>query len=78
MRIRFVIFSPSTFNTIQPLLLREKLLRMGVRASTVSGIADYLSDRPQFVQLGSSLSVVVVSNTGAPQGTALSPFLFTL
>lgn len=49
---------------------------MGVIAPTVSWIADYLSDRPQFVQLGSSLSDVVI-NTGAPQGTVLSLFLFT-
>ncbi|KAI3355023.1 hypothetical protein L3Q82_017847 [Scortum barcoo] len=31
-----------------------------------------------FVRLGSVLSDVVVSDTGAPQGTVLSPFLFTL
>ena len=35
------------------------------------------SDRPQFVQLGSTLSYVV-SNVGAPKGTVQSPFLFTL
>jgi gmma-aminobutyric acid receptor subunit gamma len=37
-----------------------------------------LTDRPQFVRLGSVLSDVVVSDVGAPQGTVLSPFLFTL
>ena len=43
-----------------------------------SWITDYLTGRPQFVRLGSVLSDVVVSDTGAPQGTVLSPFLFTL
>ncbi|KAK3572802.1 hypothetical protein QTP86_007407 [Hemibagrus guttatus] len=47
---------PSAFNTIQPFLLSEKLLRIGVSSSTISWIADYLSDRPQFERLGASLS----------------------
>ncbi|KAK3521078.1 hypothetical protein QTP86_006320 [Hemibagrus guttatus] len=73
--VRIMVFDfSSAFNTIQPFLLSEKLLRMGVSSSTSSWIADYLSDRPQFVRLGAS----VVSNRGASQGTALSPFLFTL
>ncbi|CAJ1053355.1 hypothetical protein L3Q82_002231 [Xyrichtys novacula] len=76
-RITFFDFS-SAFNTIQPLLLGEKLRVMGVDTSIVSWITDYLTDRPQFVHLGSVLSSVVVSVAGAPQGTVLSPFLFTL
>ncbi|KAI3361608.1 hypothetical protein L3Q82_013746 [Scortum barcoo] len=66
------------FNTIQPLLLGEKLQVMGVDDTMISWITDYLTGRPQFVRLGSVLSDVVVSDTGAPQGTVLSPFLFTL
>ena len=76
-RITFFDFS-SAFNTIQPVLMREKLQAMGVDTSTVSWITDYLTGRPQFVRLGSVLSDVVVSTTGALQGTVLSPFLFTL
>ncbi|KAI3375550.1 hypothetical protein L3Q82_003877 [Scortum barcoo] len=76
-RITFFDFS-SAFNTIQPLLLGEKLQVMGVDDSMISWITDYLTGRPQFVRLGSVLSDVVVSDTGAPQGTVLSPFLFTL
>ena len=41
-------------------------------------IGDYLSSRPQYMWLQSGLSDVVMSNTGAPQGTVLSPFLFTI
>ncbi|KAI3359033.1 hypothetical protein L3Q82_015435, partial [Scortum barcoo] len=54
---------------------------MGVDDTMISWITDYLTGRPQFVHLGSVLSDVVVSDTGAPrelQGTVLSPFLFTL
>ena len=39
---------------------------------------DYLNDRPQFLRLGRSVSEQAVSGTGAPQGTVLSPFLFSL
>ncbi|KAI4889034.1 hypothetical protein NFI96_004407 [Prochilodus magdalenae] len=38
----------------------------------------YLSGRLQYVQLGSCQSDYLVSSTVAPQGTVLSPFLFTL
>ena len=39
---------------------------------------DYLTNRPQYVRLCNCMSDVVVCSTGAPQGTMLSPFLFTL
>ncbi|KAI3359450.1 hypothetical protein L3Q82_013758, partial [Scortum barcoo] len=57
-RITFFDFS-SAFNTIQPLLLGEKLQVMGVDDSMISWITDYLTGRPQFVRLGSVLSDVV-------------------
>ena len=76
-RITFFDFS-SAFNTIQPRLLSDKLQAMRVNSSTISWITNYLTDRPQYVRLGSVLSDVVVGSIGAPQGTVLSPFLFTL
>ncbi|XP_058485984.1 uncharacterized protein LOC131459865 [Solea solea] len=76
-RITFLDFS-SAFNTIQPLLLRDKLSGMGVGSHLVAWISDYLTGRPQYVRLGECRSDMVVSNTGAPQGTVLSPVLFTL
>ena len=45
---------------------------------TVSWITDYLTHRPQFVRLGTALSDVVLSDVGAPQGSMLAPYLFTL
>ena len=44
----------------------------------VGWITDYLTNRPQYVRLLGSLSDELVSSTGAPQGTVLSPFLFPL
>ena len=78
-RVMFFDFS-SAFNTIQPprLALAEKLSVMQVDHGLVAWITDYLTSRPQYVRLQGSLSDVLVSSTGAPQGTVLSPFLFTL
>uniref|UniRef100_A0A8C4SNG4 Reverse transcriptase domain-containing protein n=1 Tax=Erpetoichthys calabaricus TaxID=27687 RepID=A0A8C4SNG4_ERPCA len=76
-RIMILDFS-SAFNTIQPLLLRDKLTEMGVDSYLVAWIVDYLKDRPQYVRLGNCTSDIVVSNTEAPQGTVLSPVLFSL
>ena len=36
-----------------------------------------MTDRPQQVRIGNTLSEVLVTNTGAPQGCVLSPVLFT-
>ena len=38
----------------------------------------YLTNRPQYVRLRDCMCDVVVCNTGVPQGTVLSPFLYTL
>src|SRR4029434_2142808 len=77
MRIKFFDFS-SAFNTIQPLRLSDKLVQMGVNVHLVSWITDYLTERPQFVWLKDCISETVLCSTGAPQGTVLSPVLFTL
>ncbi|KAI4882171.1 hypothetical protein NFI96_021733, partial [Prochilodus magdalenae] len=75
-RVMFFDFS-SAFNTIQPLRLRDKLARMQVDPH-LPVVTDYLTGRPQYVRLKDCTSETVVSCTGAPQGTVLSPFLFTL
>ena len=82
-RLMFFDFS-SAFNTMQCHLLVNKLLAMNVDFRTVLWIFDYLTFRPQFVKLRSSsnsnvfISDTVFTNTGAPQGTVLAPFLFSL
>ncbi|TWW53744.1 putative RNA-directed DNA polymerase from transposon BS [Takifugu flavidus] len=76
-RILFLDFS-SAFNTIQPLVLQDKLLQMRADPCLVAWISSYLTDRPQFVRMKDITSDTVVSSIGAPEGTVLSPILFTL
>ncbi|TWW61276.1 putative E3 ubiquitin-protein ligase HECTD4 [Takifugu flavidus] len=56
----------------------DKLLQMRVDPCPVAWISSYLTDRPQFVRMKDITSDTVVSSIGAPQGTVLSPILFTL
>ena len=74
-RVMFSDFS-SAFNTIQPSLLRGKLEGAGVDCHLAAWTTDYLTNRPQYVRFCDYVSVVC--SMGAPQGTALSSFLFTL
>jgi hypothetical protein len=66
------------FNTLQPHLLVDKLLAMDVNPRLISWVHSFMTSRPQQVRVGSTLSDVMVTNTGAPQGCVLSPVLFTI
>lgn len=67
-RMMFFDFS-SAFNTVQPLILGDKLVQMGVDAHLVSWIMDCQTERPQFVRLKDCLSDTVAGSTRVPQGT---------
>lgn len=52
---------------------------MNIPSGFIHWIFNYLTNRSQFVKLSSNChSDLLHSNTGAPQGTVLAPFLFTL
>ena len=51
---------------------------MKLPSSVISWIFDYLTSRLQDVRLNGLLSSAIKTNTGAPQGTVLAPFLFAL
>ena len=88
-RIMFFDFS-SAFNTIQPHVLIKKLMKMELSPYITSWILEYLTNRPQYVKIKCPVvdngrnteqiyvSEVVLTNTGCPQGTVLSPYLFSL
>ncbi|KAK3565199.1 hypothetical protein QTP86_001007 [Hemibagrus guttatus] len=65
-------------NTIVPALLRDKLFQLNMPDSTCSWITDFLTDRQQFVRLGTHVSDLQHISTGSPQGCVLSPLLFSL
>ena len=50
---------------------------MQVDTPLITWVDDYLTARPQYVRLQNCVSDHLISNTGAPQGAVLSPFLFT-
>ena len=76
-RILFIDFS-FAFNTIQPHLLALKLLHLDVNPKLILWIVNFLLHRSQSVRFQNSLSSQRHTCTGAPQGTVLSPALFTL
>ena len=68
----------SAFNTIQPYKLVEKLSFLDVKPSLVLWIYDFLHGRTQRVKVNDVLSNELTTNTGSPQGCALSPILYIL
>ena len=76
-RILFVDFS-SAFNTIQPHLMAQKLFRLNVPFRLILWIIQFLCNRTQTVRYSNALSLPRSTSTGAPQGTVISPVLFTL
>ena len=57
----------STFNTIQPKLLKARLENMQVDSLLVTWVDDYLTGRPQYVRLQNCVSDRLISNISAPQ-----------
>ena len=78
-RIMFIDFS-SAFNTIQLHIFGNKLRAHSfVPHSLIRLILDYLTQRSQFVKLYCLVNLTkVASSVGAPQGTVLARFLFTV
>ncbi len=63
----------SAFNTIIPNLLLPPPSQLSVPTSICQWINSFLTDKQQLMRLGK-----YTSSTGAPQGCALSPLLFSL
>ncbi len=76
-RMLFVDYSLA-FNTIVPATLVAKLQTLGLNRSLCSWILDFLTGRSQVVRIGNNTSSPLTLNTGAPQGCALSPLLYSL
>ena len=54
----------------------KKFQQLEVPAQIIRWIFYFLSDSPQFMKVADSVSPVLITNTSAPQGSVLSPFLY--
>jgi hypothetical protein len=73
----FIDYS-STFNTIVPSKLINKLRTLGLNTSLCNWILDFLTGCPQVVRVGNNTSAMLILNTEAPQGRVLSPLMYSL
>ena len=76
-RCLFIDFS-SAFNTLRPSILVETLQRLEVDGNIIGWLNSFLTNRIQRVVTRESRSDWSTTNVGTPQGSEISPFLFTL
>lgn len=76
-RILFIDLT-SAFNTMRTDILIGRLSTLGVNGGLIHWFRDFLTDRPQRVNMNGAVSDEIIVNTGAPQGCVLSPVLFSL
>ena len=68
----------AAFDTIDGKILSQKLETYGASQRVTKWIKSYLSEREQAVSYQQGISAMKVNNFGAPQGSILSPFLFSV
>eukprot|EP00057_Strongylocentrotus_purpuratus_P005534 XP_003731185.1 PREDICTED: RNA-directed DNA polymerase from mobile element jockey-like [Strongylocentrotus purpuratus] len=70
-RATFIDFS-SALNTIEPLILLQKLQQLQVQPSLILWLQDFLHERTQKVKVNGVLSDELITTIGTPQGCVLS------
>ena len=66
------------FDSVDHSILLKKLNNIGVSGEALNWFESYITDRKQFVRIGSSVSEVLPITHGVPQGAILSPLLFCI
>ena len=66
----------STFNIISVSKLVERLEHLDYQVT--NWLSSYLTNRVQYTKSGPNQSKTVITNIGTPQGTVLSPLLFSI
>ena len=64
------------FDTVDHSILLDKLSNYGIRGKVHDWFSSYLSNRRQFVSIGSSNSDSLPVRCGVPKGQYLGPFYF--
>lgn len=76
-KMSFVDFC-SAFNTIKPHIMMKNLASMNVNVNLILWMKEFRTGRPQFEIFLNTKSEIIVTNTGAPQESVLSPIQFSL
>uniref|UniRef100_A0A8C5P932 Reverse transcriptase domain-containing protein n=1 Tax=Leptobrachium leishanense TaxID=445787 RepID=A0A8C5P932_9ANUR len=66
------------FDTVDHGILLQKLKNSGIDDRTLTWFQSYVSDRSQYVSISDSTSLPLPVTCGVPQGSILSPLLFTI
>ena len=73
----FLVFSKA-FDTVDHVILLQKLYFYGIHDITLSWFDNYLSNRKQNVTYNDIVSKTEKNNCGVPQGSILGPLIFVL
>ena len=79
-KVTIVIFTDysKTFDTIYFSILLKKMYTLNFSKHFLYWIFNYLTDRRHFAQTDSSISNILKTSLGVPQGSILGPILFNL
>jgi retron-type reverse transcriptase len=66
------------FDSVQHDILLKEITDLGVTSEVLNWFKSYLSNRSQYVHIGSATSTCAALEHGIPQGSVLSPFLFNI
>ena len=68
----------SAFDTVDHTILIQRLNSLGIKGTALDWFISYLSERSQYVRIGSSTSGLTTMKFGVPQGSVGGPLLFSL
>ena len=76
--VSLLIDLSTAFDTVDHVILRQRLSSVGLSEHAVAWFTNYLSDRTQCTQFDGLMSVKLSVLNGLPQGSVLGPLLFTI